>query len=126
MTMAQRRSIEIEGLTHLAAIPVATRIGPLVMSSVIVSFNPGTRDIPETTEAQVANIYIYVGRILDEAGAAWGDVAKMDFWVPSNDVRPEVDAVWKNHFPDEASRPSRHIHVTGKFVKATVMAYVGD
>lgn len=124
--MAERRSIEIEGLSHLAAIPVATKIGPLVMSSVIVGFNPGTRDIPDTTEAQLANVYTHVGRILDEAGATWNDVAKMEFWVPSNDVRPEVDAGWKIHFADEASRPARHIHVSGKWVTASVVAYVGD
>lgn len=124
--MAERRSIEIEGLSHRAAIPVATRIGPLVMSSIIASFDPGTRNIPESTEAQVANIYTHVGRILDEAGATWDDVAKMDFWVPSNEVRGQVEAGWKVHFPDEASRPSRHIRVTGKFVSATVTAYVGD
>ncbi|MFK7917374.1 MAG: RidA family protein [Ilumatobacter sp.] len=124
--MAERRSIEIEGLSHLAAIPVATKIGPLVVSSVIASFNPGTRDIPDSTDAQIANIYTHVGRILDEVGATWDDVAKMDFWVPSNQARSEVDAGWKIHFPDPASRASRHIHVSGKIVTATVMAYVGD
>lgn len=124
--MAKRRSIEIEGLSHLAAIPVATRVGPLVVSSIIVSFDPGTRDVPETTEAQVANIYTHVGRILDEAGASWEDVAKMDFWVPSDDVRAEVSAGWLQHFPDAASSPARHIHVDGDVVKATVMAYVTD
>jgi len=126
VTVAERRSIEIEGLSHKASIPVATKIGPLLVSSVIVSFDPGTRNIPETTEAQVANIYTHVGRILEAADASWDDVAKMDFWVPSNDVRPEVDAGWRTHFPDEDARPSRHIHVTGKYVSATVMAYVGD
>ena len=124
--MASRRSIEIEGFAHLAAIPAATRIGPLLVSSVIVSFNPGTRDIPDATADQVANIYTFVDRILAEGGATWDDVAKMDFWVPSNDVRPEVDVIWKQRFPDEDARPSRHIHVTGTFVTATVMAYVGD
>ncbi len=68
VTMAQRRSIEIDGLSHLAAIPVATRIGPLLVSSVIVSFDPGTRKVPAETAAQVANIYTHVGKILAEAG----------------------------------------------------------
>ena len=124
--MAVRRSIEIEGFSHLASIPVATRIGPLVVSSIIVSFNPGTREIPASTADQVANVFDYMGLALTEAGATWDDVAKMDVWVPSNDVRPEVDEVWTHHFPDETARPSRHIHVSGKFVSATFMAYVGD
>jgi enamine deaminase RidA (YjgF/YER057c/UK114 family) len=121
----RRRSIEIEGLSHLAAIPVATRIGPLLVSSVITSFDPGTRHMPATTAAQVANIYTHIGRILVEAGATWDDVAKVEFWVPSDDVRAEVDATWQEHFPDSSSRPSRHIHVSGKYVSASLMAYIG-
>ncbi len=124
--MARRRSIDIEGLSHLAAIPVATRIGPLLVSSVIVSFDPGTRNVPPETAAQVANIYTHIERILAEAGATWDDVAKLDFWVPSDDVRAEVDAIWREHFPDAASRPARHIHISGRFVSASLMAYIGD
>lgn len=124
--MSDRRSIEIEGLSHLASIPVATRIGPLLISSVIVCFNPGTRDVPAETADQVANVYTHVQKILDEGGATWHDVAKMEFWVPSDAVRPEIDVIWRERFPDESSRPSRHIHVTGERVSATVMAYVSD
>lgn len=124
--MATRRSIEIDGLEHKASIPVATQIGPLLMSSVIVAFDPGTRDLPEATADQVANVYLHVQKILDAAGATWDDVAKMEFWVPSNDVRAEIDAIWSDKFPDADSRPARHIHVTGKYVSATVMAYTGD
>ena len=124
LTVAHRRSIEIDGLSHLAPIPVATRIGPLVASSVISSFDPGTRDVPDTTAAQVANIFVHVGKILAAAGAAWDDVAKMEFWVPGNDVRAEIDSHWVTHFPDETSRPARHIHVSGKVVSASMTAYV--
>jgi enamine deaminase RidA (YjgF/YER057c/UK114 family) len=121
-----RRSIEIDGLSHLAAIPVGTRIGPLVVSSVINSFDPGTRDVPEATADQIVNVFAHVQQLLDEAGASWEHVAKMEFWVPNSNARAELDAVWKRHFPDEAARPSRHTHVAGESVKATVMAWVAD
>ena len=69
--VTKRRSIEIEGLSHLASIPVATRIGPLLVSSVIGSFNPGTRDIPETTADQVANIYTHTFLYAATWGVYW-------------------------------------------------------
>ena len=124
--VTKRRSVEIEGLSHLASIPVATRIGPLLISSVIGSFNPGTREIPESTADQVANIYAHTAKILAAAGATWDDVAKMEFWAPSNSVRAEIDAIWVQHFPDADARPARHIHIEGTVVTASMIAYLAD
>ncbi len=125
--VAQRRSLRIEGLSHLTAIPVATCIGPLVVSSVIGPFDPGTRNVPESFEAQVANIFGHVKAMLDEAGATWDHVAKMDFWAPSPDARAAIEVPWLACFPDESSRPSRHTHTSDRpVVTATFLAYVGD
>src|SRR5882672_4381492 len=55
--MSARKSVHIDGLSHLTGIPVATRIGPLLMSSVIAPFNPGTRQVPEGYAAQYANVF---------------------------------------------------------------------
>ena len=101
--MSDRRSIVIPGLSHLTAIPVATRIGPLVVSSVIAAFNPGTRDVPDTIEAQIANIFSHVGAMLEAAGAAWDNVAKMSFWVAEPAHRAALDSPWLERFPDERS-----------------------
>ena len=46
-----RRSIEIEGFEHANPIPSATRIGPMVSSSITPPFDPGGRNVPETIEA---------------------------------------------------------------------------
>lgn len=124
--MAERRSIHVEGLSHLTAIPVASRIGPLLMSSVIAPFDPGTRDVPDTVEEQLRNLFTHVGSMLDAAGASWDDVVKMDFWVPSAADRPALEARWLEHFPDEASRPARHTHIStdGGVPVADFTAYV--
>jgi len=125
--MPDRRSIEIEGLSHLTAIPVATRIGPLVTSSVIVAFNPGTREVPEGAKAQLDNLFRHMKLILDEAGASWDDVAKVEFWAPTAEMRSEIDGHYVEVFPDEASRPSRHTHVSGGTVMtASFIAYVSN
>jgi 2-iminobutanoate/2-iminopropanoate deaminase len=124
--MSDRRSITIPGLSHLTAIPVATRVGPLVVSSVIAPFDPGTRDVPDTIEEQIANIFRHVGAMLDEAGATWDDVAKMSFWVAEPAHRAAIEAPWLEHFPDGASRPSRHTHITkgAPMASADFLAYV--
>lgn len=124
--MSARRSIKIEGLSHLTAIPVATRIGPLVISSVIAPFDPGTRIVPETINDQYKNIFRHVELMLREAGADWRHVAKMEFWTPAVD-RDALDPFWVERFPDEASRPARHTHVgESKAVTASFIAYIAD
>ena len=127
LTMTARRSIEIDGLSHLTSIPVATRIGPLVTSSVITPFDPGTRDVPEGAQAQLANIFRHMKLMLDEAGATWEHVAKLDFWAPTAEMRSEIDAPYLEVFPDESSRPARHTHVgDGPVLTASFIAYITD
>ncbi len=124
--MSSRRSIEIDGLSHLTQIPVATRIGPLLVSSVIAPFDPGTRNVPDTVEDQYANIFRHVGLMLEEAGADWSDVAKMEFWTPTAD-KGTLDPFWVEKFPDPASRPARHTHVGhGDSARASFIAYIED
>ena len=126
--MSDRRSISIPTLSHLTAIPVATRVGPIVVSSVIAAFNPGTRDIPETAEEQMRNIFDHVDAMLTAAGATWGDVAKMNFWVAGPADRTAIEAPWLEHFPDPESRPSRHTYITpgASLATADFLAYVKD
>ena len=129
---ARRSSLDIPTLSHLAPIATATRIGPLVTSSVVSPFQPGTRDVPESVADQVANLFIHVGGILAAAGASWNDVAKMTFF--AHDVPSTVaalDPIWLEHFPDPRSRPSRHcIPVPdgrdGIAVVCDVLAYVEE
>jgi enamine deaminase RidA (YjgF/YER057c/UK114 family) len=123
--MSDRRSISIDGLSHLTAIPVATRVGPLLVSSVIAPFNPGTRDAPDSMEEQYANIFRHTDLMLSEAGASWADVAKMEFWLPDAEGRAALEAPWLEKFPDEASRPSRHTHVGhGQVATASFIAFI--
>ncbi len=125
--MSDRRSIEIDGLSHLTQIPTATRIGPLLVSSVITPYDPGTRNAPDSTEGQLANIFTHVAAILEKAGAAWDDVAKMEFWAPRAEMRAAIDPVWVTYFPDPNSRPSRHTHGGGgELITASFLAWVGD
>ncbi len=125
--MSDRRSIEIDGLSHLTQIPTATRIGPLLVSSVITPYDPGTRTAPDTPAGQLRNIFTHVGAILAEADATWDDVAKMEFWAPTAEMRSQIDPVWVEHFADPDARPSRHTHAGGgELITASFLAWVGD
>ena len=122
--MSNRRSIEIDGLSHLTAIPVASKIGPLLVSSVIAPFNPGTRDIPDDLTSQFANVFRHIGLMLEDAGGTWSHVAKIEFWAPP-EGRNVVEPLWVETFPDPASRPARHSHITeGSNIRASFVAYI--
>ena len=122
--MSTRRSIAIDGLSHLTAIPCATRIGPLITSSVIAPFNPGTREAPEDISDQYANVFRHVSLMLKEAGAGWQHV-KDGIWVPDSDARAPLEPFWLEKFPDEQSRPSRHAY-RRRQEHAYFIAYVED
>lgn len=125
-----RRSIDIESFQHGNPIPAATRIGPLVVSSITPPLDPGSRNCPDTIEAQIDNIFTHVGQMLEGAGATWDDMAKMTFYVTNPaESRAALNGPWLERFPDPASRPSRHnlqVPDTGGPVKisATFIAYV--
>ena len=124
-----RRSIDIEGFQHQNPIPAASRIGPLVVSSITPPFNPGTRDVPDSLDDQIDNLFIHVGRMLDEAGATWDDMAKMTFYVTDPaESRTALNRPWEQFFPDPASRPARHnMQVPGGGrvkISTTFIAYV--
>ncbi|MDY7099920.1 MAG: RidA family protein [Actinomycetota bacterium] len=123
-----RRSIEIASFTHQNPIPAASRIGPLVVSSVISPYDPGTRDLPATIEAQLANLFHHAGEILDAADAGWDDVVRMTFFVRDLDHRAAINGPWLEHFPDPTSRPARHTQLVpagpGPLVSCDLTAYV--
>jgi enamine deaminase RidA (YjgF/YER057c/UK114 family) len=123
-----RRSIEIEGFHHANPIPAASRIGPLVVSSVIAARDPGSDTVPDEAGAQIANLFRHVDAILHEAGADWRHIVRMDFFVPDIGVRPLLNRPWLEHFPDPGSRPARHTRVAADQEAASCefIAYVED
>ena len=59
-----RRSIDIEGFHHTNPIPAASRVGPLLASSVIAARDAGSDHTPDDPRAQIANLFRHVGEIL--------------------------------------------------------------
>ena len=106
--MTARRSIELEGLHHGGTpIPLASRVGPLLISSGVLGQDPATGQIPADVGEQVALVFANVRRILAAGGAGVGDVAKLTFHVRDRSARAAIDEHWLAMFPDPASRPAR-------------------
>jgi len=123
-----RQSIDVSSFTHVNPIPGACRIGPLLVSSVIVGRDAGASTIPESAEAQYRNIFHHIGQFLAAAGADWRHIAKITFFVPDIAFRDACNPVWAEHFPEPASRPARHTQVTAgaKFASCEFIAYIDD
>ena len=82
-----RRSIDIQSIQHSNPIPAATRIGPLVVSSITPPFDPGTRHCPESIDEQIANDEMPLPSYLilhSEAQLSEEDKAALRRWAQAN------------------------------------------
>ncbi len=123
---APRRSIEIDSFRHTNPIPAASRIGPMIASSVITPRFPNSTEMPDDIETQVENLFAHIGAILQAAGAGWEHVIKLEFTVPSLDDRAVINGPFLERFPDPGSRPARHTSVGTAHAQCTFWAYVPD
>ncbi len=104
-----RTSIEIDSFRHQNPIPAATRIGPLIESGIIPAYNNGVREMPDTLEEMIDNLFLHMGNMLTAGGATWDDVIKITFFTgDAASAREAVNRLWLEKFPDPVSRPSRH------------------
>ena len=121
--MVKRQSVDGKHPRHENPIPNASRIGNIVMSSVIGGTNPGTRDLPASLEQQVANVFGYIRHDIEAAGGGVDDIIKITFWVkdPAKQ-RATLNAEWVKMFPDPVSRPARHTLTLPSDSRAMVQA----
>ena len=121
--MAKRRSINGSRARHENPIPNASRVGNIVMSSVIGGSNPGTRDLPPSLEAQAANVFGYIRAAVEAAGGKTEHIVKIDFFVKDPATQREaLNAEWVRMFPDPNSRPARHTQPLPSDSRALVQA----
>jgi enamine deaminase RidA (YjgF/YER057c/UK114 family) len=121
--MPRRQSINGPRARHENPIPNASRIGNLVMSSVIGGANPGTRELPPTLEAQIANVFAHIRSDVEAAGGTVDDIIKVTFYVkdPASQ-RVALNEEWLRMFPDAEARPARHTQPLPADSRALVQA----
>jgi 2-iminobutanoate/2-iminopropanoate deaminase len=121
--MVERKSVNFPGFGHQNPIPNASRIGNIVMSSVSGGSNPGTRELPPTLEAQVANVFGYIRSAVEAAGGKTEHIVKINFFVKDpTSQREALNAEWVKMFPDPNSRPARHTQALPADSRALVQA----
>jgi len=109
MPVAKRKSINGSRARHENPIPNASRVGNVVMSSVIGGTRPGTRELPASLEEQVANVFAYIKHDVEAAGGSVDDIIKITFWVKDPvSQRAALNTEWVKMFPDPEARPARH------------------
>ena len=107
--MPKRKSINGSRARHENPIPNASRVGNVVMSSVIGGTKPGTRELPTSLEEQVANVFAHIRHDVEAAGGSVDDIVKINFWVRDPvSQRATLNTEWVKMFPDPESRPARH------------------
>ena len=104
---SRRKSIHIGGFKHANPIPNASRIGNLVMSGVILGRDAAGK-MPESLEAQCANMFVHMKATVEAAGGSTDHIIKMTGWLKDRSQRAPVNAEWLKMFPDEHARPARH------------------
>jgi 2-iminobutanoate/2-iminopropanoate deaminase len=129
--MNPRRSIDIPGLHHQNPIPMASRIGPILMTGAVYGRDPKTGTAPPDIESQCVLMFASVRTILELAGGTPDNIVKMNVWLKDKQHRPHVNKVWIEMFPDPQSRPARHTSASddfpeGHLVQCDVMAVIPE
>jgi len=107
--MAKRQSINFPGFKHQNPIPNASRIGNLLMSSVMSGVDPSTREMPADLATQVTNLFGHIRNCIKAAGGTPDDIVKIEFWMKDPTTgRGALNEEWVKMFPDENARPARH------------------
>jgi 2-iminobutanoate/2-iminopropanoate deaminase len=106
--MPGRQSFEIQPVGHRAPIPMAARIGNVIMTSGIPGADPETGEMPASLEEQAKNCFRNLENVLAKAGATKDEVLRVTVFIKSNDNRQIVNPPWLEMFPDEHTRPARH------------------
>jgi len=128
--MDKRRSIEVSGVKHQNPIPAASRKGPFVVSGAISGADSATGKVPEDLDAQCAQMFANVRRLIEAAGGTPEDIVKMTVWISDRALRPTLNKYWVLMFPDPHSRPARHTVASGDFtppmqIQCDLLAVIG-
>jgi len=109
--MVRRRTIDLDGITHNAPIPMASVIENLLATSAIFGADRRTGQIPESAEEEIACLFENVTAVLNEAGGSCNDILRMGVLVKETSLRSIINEKWLAMFPNETDRPARHITV---------------
>lgn len=129
--MTGRRSIRVPGLGHGAnPIPTASRKGPLLATGGIRGVDAATGVQPTELVEEVRLAFANLETVVAAGGGSLEDVVHVTVFAGSDGVKPLLNEHWVKAFPDEDSRPARHVVSTelpaGMKVQLEVLAWIGE
>lgn len=125
-----RKSIQVPGFSHgKNPTPAASIIGPMLMTGAIFGTDRSTGRVAESYEEQCALTFDNMRCILEAAGACFDDVLKVTVYLRPEAPREIINLHWVKAFPDEGSRPARHVVVSdrlpkGMYLQCDLVAYL--
>jgi len=106
--MANKRSvIKVPGLEYMNPIPLATRIGSLLVTGPIPGKDPETVQTGADIEIQCVLMFANIPRVMVAAGESIDDIIKLSVWLKGDD-KTQLNEQWLAMFPDRESQPARH------------------
>ncbi len=107
------------------------RIGNTVMTGGVSGIDLASGKMPITIEEQCDNLFEVAAKVLAPAGATLNDVLKVTVFLKSDIDRAPLNKAWKKHFPDEHSRPVRHVIVNpylagGMLIQCEIVAVLAN
>jgi 2-iminobutanoate/2-iminopropanoate deaminase len=123
-----RHAYHLAGCAHPGQpIPLASRVGPLLMSS-----NIGGQDrdgtLPSEPADEIASAFSNMLEVLRMAGGTADHVVKVDVAVSNLELRGEVNRSWLVCFPSDRSGPARHVRAAelpgGMRIQLAVTAFI--
>lgn len=107
--MTERRSIDLPGWSHTAAVPLGCRVGNVVFSSRISGREPTTDRVPDDPTEQARLLFDNVAAFMRAAGGTPENIGHVTVLLADPAYRPAFERGWLDTFPDERSRPARHV-----------------
>ncbi len=104
-----RSYIYVKGLSNANPIPVASVVDGLLYSGRIFGVDASSGEVPEDLKAEVAHLFRNVREVMTAAGGSLEDIAKMTLSLANPADRAALNQEWVVAFPDESSRPARHV-----------------
>ena len=80
----------------------------MIFSSGIMGKVPANDALPPDAASQARFAFQNLRTLLEQGGAALGDVGRVTVYIKDNSVREALNAEWLKCFPDPHDRPARH------------------
>ncbi|MGF7234276.1 MAG: RidA family protein [Frankia sp.] len=112
-------------------IPAGSRLGPLLVTGAVRGVDRDTGVLPGHVSEQTRHAFANLRAVIEAGGGSVDAIVRVTVFAdPGIDVRPAVNEQWIEMFPEELSRPARHLvrHELpgGMLIQLEALAYVGD